>query len=72
MGVVGVEVQDARLAAEVEAVRGELPAKLKGYFDSLRIPARLADGFSDAEFDAIAADAAEMLIDRLAGEGAEP
>ena len=59
------------LAPEVEAVRGELPAKLKEYFDTLRIPARLGVEFSDAEFDAIAADAAEMLIDRLAGEGAE-
>ena len=57
------------LAAEVEAVRGELPAKLREYFDSLRIPSRIAGEFSDDEISAIAADAAEMLIDRLAGEG---
>ena len=59
------------LAAEVEAVRGELPAKLREYFDSLRIPARIAGGFSDDEIAAIAADAAETLIDRLAGEGGD-
>ena len=57
------------LAAEVEAVRGELPAELRKHLDSLRLPSRIFDGFSDDEISAIAADAAETLIDRLADGG---
>jgi len=57
------------LAAEVEAVRGALPGELRDYLASLRLPSRTFDAFSDEEFETIADDAANLLIDRLAGAG---
>ena len=57
------------LAAEVEAVRGALPGELREYLASLRLSSRTFGDFSDEELETIAADAADLLIDRLAGGG---